>query len=142
MHRSASGPVARSSDDGSRVIGQNHENYDLVFMMLMGIRTAVGRFAGAPKLQDGVTEAADQKWEGDFLARGTAETPAHTLNHDFKFKDYAPRVFRDLRELFGIATQDYMLSLTSECARQRIPASIPASTPARSHAAWGTRAAL
>ena len=52
-----------------------------------------------------------QKWEGDFLARGSAETPGHN-HHDFRFKDYAPLVFRQIRERFGIEAPDYMLSLT------------------------------
>ena len=47
------------------------------------------------------------------MAKGSSETPAHN-HHDFKFKDYAPLVFREIRERFGILSQDYMLSLTSE----------------------------
>ena len=53
------------------------------------------------------------KWEGDFAAKGSAETPSHSQG-DFRFFDHAPLVFRQLRERFGISTEDYMLSLTSE----------------------------
>lgn len=96
----------------SKLIMQGHDNFELIFMMLMGIRTSVGKFANTPPRP--LTPADfDQKWDGDFLAKGSNETPAHN-HHDFKFKDYAPLVFRETRERFGIMAQDYMLSLTSE----------------------------
>ena len=79
----------------------------------MGIRTAVSKFASLP-LQRALTSADfNQKWDGDFAARGTSETPAHRYA-DFQFKDYAPLVFRQLRERFGIEAPDYMLSIASE----------------------------
>mmetsp|Transcript_33955 Transcript_33955/g.72517 ORF Transcript_33955/g.72517 Transcript_33955/m.72517 type:complete len:431 (-) Transcript_33955:49-1341(-) len=96
----------------SKLISQGHDSFELIFMMLMGIRTAVGKFASASAAHVGPQEF-NQKWEGDFIRKGTAETPAHS-HADFKFKDYAPLVFRQLRERFGITAQDYMLSLTSE----------------------------
>eukprot|EP00965_Chrysotila_dentata_P108985 3600442-Pleurochrysis_carterae.AAC.2 len=91
---------------------QGHDSFELIFMMLMGIRTAVGKFASATCNHVGPQEF-NQKWEGDFVGQGSPETPAHS-HADFKFKDYAPLVFRQLRERFGITAQDYMLSLTSE----------------------------
>jgi len=96
----------------SKLISQGHESFELIFQMLMGIRTAVGRFSSAALGGVGPHEF-NQKWEGDFVGKGSTETPAHS-HHDFKFKDYAPLVFRQLREKFGITAQDYMLSLTSE----------------------------
>lgn len=97
----------------SKKITQEHESFELIFYMLMGIRTAVGRFTSAVLPEEMGPAEFNQNWEGDFLARGTPETPAH--NHsDFRFKDYSPLVFRQLRERFGITSQDYMLSLTSE----------------------------
>jgi 1-phosphatidylinositol-4-phosphate 5-kinase len=94
-------------------ITQDHESFELIFDMLMGIRTAVGRFTSAAMPDEIGPAEFNQSWEGDFLARGTPETPAHHQS-DFKFKDYSPLVFRQLRERFGITSQDYMLSLTSE----------------------------
>lgn len=96
----------------SKLIMQGHDNFELIFMMLMGIRTSVGKFANTPP-RSLMPADFDQKWDGDFLAKGTNETPGHN-HHDFKFKDYAPLVFREIRERFGIMSQDYMLSLTSE----------------------------
>ncbi|SAM01251.1 hypothetical protein [Absidia glauca] len=92
-------------------IGEGHQNYVLMYNMLTGIRIAVGRvsakidralttedFSGAHKLAFDVT--------GDELTPGA--------KYDFKFKDYAPWVFRHLREQFGIDPADYLISLTSK----------------------------
>lgn len=46
-----------------------------------------------------------------FDNQGNELSPAS--KHDFKFKDYAPWVFRHLREIFHIETADYLISLTS-----------------------------
>ncbi|EFJ44342.1 hypothetical protein VOLCADRAFT_106487 [Volvox carteri f. nagariensis] len=50
-----------------------------------------------------------------FPSAGSQETPAHPAG-DFKWKDYSPRVFRNLRNMYGIADADYMLSLGGSSA--------------------------
>lgn len=58
--------------------------------------------------------------ELDFTARhklafdlqGNELTPS--ARYDFKFKDYAPWVFRDLRKIFQIDAADYLVSLTGK----------------------------
>ena len=40
----------------------------MIFMMLMGIRTAVGKFANVPS-RDLHAGDFDQKWDGDFLSK-------------------------------------------------------------------------
>jgi 1-phosphatidylinositol-4-phosphate 5-kinase len=42
-------------------------------------------------------------------------TPPHHLSHDFKFKDYAPKVFHRIRQLFGVDSASYMLSVSGNC---------------------------
>ena len=44
-------------------------------------------------------------------SQGNELSPAS--RHDFKFKDYAPWVFRHLRALFHLDPADYLISLTS-----------------------------
>ncbi|NXC11158.1 PI42C kinase, partial [Orthonyx spaldingii] len=49
--------------------------------------------------------------------RGTPQcprpgTPVENLPSHFKFKEYCPQVFRNLRERFGVDDQDYQVSLT------------------------------
>ena len=98
--------------DTSKLISAGHENFDLIFMMLMGIRTSVGKFANVPQRELRPSDF-DQKWDGDFLAKGSADTPAHG-NADFRFRDFSPLVFRQIREHFGVTNEEYLLSLTSE----------------------------
>lgn len=101
-----------SKADTSKLIMEGHESFDLIFMMLMGIRTSVGKFANVPH-RELTNSDFSEKWDGDFLARGSADTPAHG-NQDFRFRDFSPLVFRQIRERFGVTNDEYLLSLTSE----------------------------
>ncbi|XP_072263457.1 phosphatidylinositol 5-phosphate 4-kinase type-2 gamma [Pyxicephalus adspersus] len=53
----------------------------------------------------------------DFKANSKIKVTNHLFNREnlpshFKFKDYCPQVFRNLRERFGVDDQDYQVSLT------------------------------
>ncbi|NWV84881.1 PI42C kinase, partial [Dasyornis broadbenti] len=53
----------------------------------------------------------------DFKASSKVKVNNHLFNREnlpshFKFKEYCPQVFRNLRERFGIDDQDYQVSLT------------------------------
>lgn len=41
-------------------------------------------------------------------------TPPHKLNFMFKFKDYAPKVFKTIRTVSGISEEDYMESVAGD----------------------------
>ncbi|KAI7873257.1 uncharacterized protein EV154DRAFT_431013 [Mucor mucedo] len=95
---------------GTRV-GEGHRNYKLMYDMLTGIRTAVGRVSA---------KIERELCEEDFTAAhklvfdesGNELTPG--VMYDFKFKDYCPWVFRHLRQSFHIDAADYMMSLTNK----------------------------
>ncbi|KAJ8100474.1 hypothetical protein POJ06DRAFT_196736 [Lipomyces tetrasporus] len=92
-------------------VGEDHVNYILAYNMLTGIRVAVSRTTA--KLDRELTE-------NDFISKhklafdisGNELTPS--AKYDFKFKDYAPWVFRHLRQLFRLDPADYLISLTSK----------------------------
>ncbi len=52
--------------------------------------------------------------------QGGLRTPAHKSS-SFKFKDYAPKVFRSLRNRFGVDAADYMVSLCGEHSLTGLP---------------------
>ncbi|KAG9393752.1 Phosphatidylinositol-4-phosphate 5-Kinase [Carpediemonas membranifera] len=52
--------------------------------------------------------------------QGGLRTPAHKST-SFKFKDYAPKVFRALRNHFGVDAADYMLSICGESSLLGLP---------------------
>ncbi|KAI9322627.1 hypothetical protein BX666DRAFT_1849629 [Dichotomocladium elegans] len=95
---------------GNRV-DKHHKNYVLMYNMLTGIRIAVGRVSAKMNrtLSEADFEAAHKLV---FNVTGDELTPG--AKYDFKFKDYAPWVFRQLREQFGIDPADYLVSLTSK----------------------------
>ncbi|KAI8993293.1 hypothetical protein BDB01DRAFT_715713 [Pilobolus umbonatus] len=95
---------------GTRV-SEGHRNFQLMYDMLTGIRIAVGRVCA--KIQRELTnEDFTAAHKLVFDVTGNELTPG--VKYDFKFKDYAPWVFRNLREKFHIDAADYMMSLTNK----------------------------
>ncbi|KAK7540590.1 uncharacterized protein J3D65DRAFT_615782 [Phyllosticta citribraziliensis] len=102
-------------DDDRVVVGtkvdQNHVNWVTAYNMLTGIRFTVSRTHA--KMDRELTDAdfvAKHKFSFDIA--GNELTPS--AKYDFKFKDYAPWVFRHLRQTFKIDPADYLMSLTSK----------------------------
>ncbi|KAH8099905.1 SAICAR synthase-like protein [Cristinia sonorae] len=94
------------------LIGEDHVNYVLMYNMLTGIRIAVSRCQA--KIRRPLSDedfTACHKYSFDII--GNELTPS--AKYDFKFKDYAPWVFRELREdYFHLDPADYLLSLTAK----------------------------
>lgn len=93
------------------IINEGHVNYVLMYNMLTGIRIGVSRCQAKNKrpLAD---EDYKAKHKFTFDIIGNELTPS--AKYDFKFKDYAPWVFRELREHFHLDPADYLLSLTAK----------------------------
>ncbi|CAO3629424.1 unnamed protein product [Cunninghamella blakesleeana] len=90
-------------------VAEGHRNYQLMYDMLTGIRIAVGRVS-AKMRRDPTKEDFTAAHKLVFDITGNELTPG--VKYDFKFKDYAPWVFRNLREIFHIDAADYLMSLT------------------------------
>lgn len=94
-----------------KTISEGHINYSIAYNMLTGIRVSVSRCNA--KVDRELTDS-------DFTARhklafdisGNELIPSS--KYDFKFKDYAPLVFRHLRALFQLDPADYLMSLTNK----------------------------
>ena len=102
-------------DDERVVIGNkvdmNHVNWMTAYNMLTGIRFTVSRTNA--KIDRELTNADfDAKHKFSFDITGNELTPS--AKYDFKFKDYAPWVFRHLRAKFKLDPADYLMSLTSK----------------------------
>lgn len=103
-----------SIDDEENLIGnkitEGHVNYVLAYNMLTGIRVAVSRCSGIMKQ---LTDKDFSNYEKlTFSMDGSEMTPSS--KYDFKFKDYCPEVFRDLRNKFGLDQADYLISITGK----------------------------
>ena len=98
-----------------KVIDGVHELYTLTAGMMLGMRIAVGH--QSKPMEADVLSVEDFTFaeKMNFPARGNNSppyfTPPHSLVHTFKFKSYAPRVFRRIREFFSIDTASYMMSV-------------------------------
>ena len=106
----------REEEDDDRVIvgtkvDQGHVNWVTAYNMLTGIRFTVSRTNA--KLDRALTDAEfTARHKFSFDVTGNELTPS--AKYDFKFKDYAPWVFRRLRAHFGLDPADYLMSLTSK----------------------------
>lgn len=101
-------------DDDRVLIGnkvsEGHVNFIIAYNMLTGIRVAVSRCSGIMKPLTPGDFRFTKKLAFDY--HGNELTPSS--QYAFKFKDYCPEVFRELRALFGLDPADYLVSLTSK----------------------------
>lgn len=100
---------------GKHLDPTNDRNEFLLTMgMLLGLRVAVGR---QPAPLEGKELAVEDFFQVDKYvfppsgATGILVTPPHRLGNTFKFKDYAPKVFKRIREVFGVRSIKYLLSV-------------------------------
>jgi 1-phosphatidylinositol-4-phosphate 5-kinase len=106
----------REIEDDDRVlvgtkVDETHANWVTAYNMLTGIRVSVSRTNA--KLDRSLTDADfDVKQKSTFDIAGNELVPS--AKYDFKFKDYAPWVFRHLRALFRLDPADYLMSLTGK----------------------------
>jgi hypothetical protein len=91
---------------GMRIVNEDHRNYILMYDMLTGIRISVSRCQAKPS-RPLTTKDFYSTHKMAFDLTGNEETPSS--RYDFKFKDYAPWVFRSLREQFSIDAADYLV---------------------------------
>ncbi|KAL8516741.1 hypothetical protein ACS0TY_015125 [Phlomoides rotata] len=95
---------------GEQII-KGHRSYDLMLSLQLGIRYTVGKIT---PIQRREVRAADfgprASFWMSFPKEGSQLTPSHQ-SEDFRWKDYCPMVFRDLREMFKIDAADYMMSI-------------------------------
>lgn len=94
-----------------------HPSWNMVLNMMVGIRLAAGRINNEPRRK---VEAYDfiMKEKISILPRSSA-TPADNARatshmEAVRFIDYAPMVFRKLREFFGVTSQAYLQSVGPE----------------------------
>lgn len=92
-------------------VDENHQNWVTAYNMLTGIRVSVSRTNA--KLDRELTNADfEAKQKSTFDIAGNELVPS--AKYDFKFKDYAPWVFRTLRNRFKLDPADYLMSLTGK----------------------------
>ncbi|KAJ3230305.1 Phosphatidylinositol-4-phosphate 5-kinase [Chytriomyces hyalinus] len=92
-------------------IREGHANYLLMYDMLTGIRVSVSRCHAKPGR---VLDEADFKAAHKLAFDVTGNELLPKATYDFKFKDYAPWVFRQIREQFQVDASEYLLSLTGK----------------------------
>ncbi|KAK9079346.1 hypothetical protein SSX86_001017 [Deinandra increscens subsp. villosa] len=99
---------------------KGHRSYDLMLSLQLGIRYTVGKITPVQKREVRVSDFGPRAsfWM-QFPKEGSQLTPTHQSD-DFKWKDYCPMVFRNLREMFKIDAADYMMSICGNDALREL----------------------
>ncbi|CAN1275975.1 Phosphatidylinositol 4-phosphate 5-kinase 9 [Linum perenne] len=99
---------------------KGHRSYDLMLSLQLGIRYTVGKITPVQRRE---VRASDFGPRASFWMQfpkvGSQLTPPHRSD-DFKWKDYCPMVFRNLREMFKIDAADYMISICGNDALREL----------------------
>ncbi|XP_047333791.1 phosphatidylinositol 4-phosphate 5-kinase 9 [Impatiens glandulifera] len=99
---------------------KGHRSYDLMLNLQLGIRYTVGKITPIPRREVRTSDFAPRAsfWM-NFPSQGSQLTPPHQ-SEDFRWKDYCPMVFRNLREMFKIDAADYMMSICGNDALREL----------------------
>merc|ERR1719419_542378 len=119
---------------------KKHPEFELSYDMMLGIRTVVGRVEGGLETPSeslfqnirtstspnsinknekpmsdiwGVQEKFSEVVRYRFPKEGSSSTPAHVMKA-FKFKDYSPQIFKQLRYMFNLDPGKYMTDICGD----------------------------
>ncbi|KAI4983270.1 hypothetical protein ZWY2020_023762 [Hordeum vulgare] len=111
--------VRETKKPGEAII-KGHRSYDLMLSLQLGIRYTVGKITPIQKREVRASDFGPRAsfWM-NFPKDGSRLTPSHPAE-DFKWKDYCPMVFRNLREMFKIDAADYMISICGNSALREL----------------------
>ncbi|XP_054788962.1 phosphatidylinositol 4-phosphate 5-kinase 1-like [Prosopis cineraria] len=102
-----------------QTIFKGHKNYDLMLNLQLGIRYSVGKEASISReLKPSDFDPKEKFWTR-FPPEGSKITPPHQ-SVEFRWKDYCPMVFRQLRKLFQVDPGDYMLAICGDDALREL----------------------
>ncbi|CAN1307923.1 Phosphatidylinositol 4-phosphate 5-kinase 9 [Linum perenne] len=99
---------------------KGHRSYDLMLSLQLGIRYTVGKITPVQRREVRTSDfGLKASFWMQFPKNGSQLTPSHHSD-DFKWKDYCPMVFRNLREMFKIDAADYMMSICGNDALREL----------------------
>ncbi|KAJ8899758.1 hypothetical protein K2173_019458 [Erythroxylum novogranatense] len=103
--------LAKEVKRPGEMIIRGHKSYDLMLSLQLGIRYTVGKITPVQRREIRQSDfVLNSSFSVHFPKTGCQLTPPHQSD-DFKWKDYCPFVFRNLREMFKIDAADYMMSI-------------------------------
>ncbi|KAK6244651.1 hypothetical protein QUC31_011060 [Theobroma cacao] len=112
--------LAKDIKRPGETIIKGHRSYDLMLSLQLGIRYTVGKITPVQRREVRASDFGPRAsfWM-NFPKEGSQLTPPHQ-SEDFKWKDYCPMVFRNLREMFKIDAADYMMSICGNDALREL----------------------
>ncbi len=108
--RLSNGKKERAKD----IINKGHNQFALTWGMMMGVQMSIdSELEFSSKLCGDMNMCTDSLKVTDFMAVNKYIIPLEIkgMSSHFKFKDYAPLVFRNLRNFWGVGKYEYMNSI-------------------------------
>mmetsp|Transcript_28651 Transcript_28651/g.72120 ORF Transcript_28651/g.72120 Transcript_28651/m.72120 type:complete len:743 (-) Transcript_28651:249-2477(-) len=102
--------VHKLNEMGEIVDKKGHNAWEMACGLQLGIRVMVSVNCQVKHAEFPEFDTFQQHVKLKFPANGGPTTPPHA-GPSFKFKDYAPIIFSNLREMFSIDTADYLVAL-------------------------------
>lgn len=106
----------RRVDEEGEVTYKKIQSKQIMGSIQLGIQHTVGSLASKPK-RDLLMNDFFEMETISFPPDGSSITPAHHYS-EFRFKVFAPIAFRYFRDLFGIAPDDFLMSMCAAPLRQ------------------------
>ncbi|XP_074279513.1 phosphatidylinositol 4-phosphate 5-kinase 1-like [Silene latifolia] len=120
---SGSGSVSVLNNGNGKGIGKTvckgDKNYDLIVSLQLGIRYSLGKYSSTSRELKSNDFDPMQKFWTKFPPQGSKLTPTHKAT-EFRWKDYCPWVFRNLRDLFRVDPAEYMLAICGNDALREL----------------------
>ncbi|CAA7398996.1 unnamed protein product [Spirodela intermedia] len=111
--------LVKDKKQGEAII-KGHRSYDLMLSLQLGIRYTVGKITPIQRREVRASDfGPSASFWMSFPKAGSQLTPSHHAE-DFKWKDYCPMVFRNLREMFKLDAADYMVSICGSAALREL----------------------
>ncbi|CAL0305529.1 unnamed protein product [Lupinus luteus] len=95
------------------IVSKGHKNYNLMLNLQLGIRHSIQKEASIFRAIEPSDFNPNRKCWTRFPPEGSQITPPHQSG-EFRWKDYCPVVFRQLRKQFQVDPADYMSAICGD----------------------------
>ncbi|KAH9612051.1 hypothetical protein KSS87_013857 [Heliosperma pusillum] len=116
---SGSGSGFKKGKGIGKTVCKGDKNYDLIVSLQLGIRYSLGKYSSTSRELKSSDFDPMQKFWTRFPPQGSKFTPNHKST-EFRWKDYCPWVFRNLRDLFRVDPAEYMLAICGNDALREL----------------------
>ena len=96
-------------NDKKTHIGFEHDNWNLMLHMIFGVSKSVRNC-----IQEEAFDLVEEDFRRKYCYELMSQKSEHYMNFTYLFYDFNPRVFHQIRSMYGIMPNDYLKSIGPE----------------------------